>query len=147
MAIGGVDTQTGNQLAALRNTQPSRAEELRAQQDARESQEARAGAQDTSETENRESRFGTAETAADRTGFSSPASTLDSQSLTALIQATQQQDTAGLPTDQTDGEAEASNEARQQQVASGNSTNSLAPGTTAGVADGSTDTRGVSLLV
>lgn len=147
MAIGGVDTQTGSRLAALRNAQPSRAEELRNQQDTREAQEARAGTQDTSTAESREARFGTADTAADRTGFSSPASTLDSPSLTALIQATQEQDTTELPTDETDGETVASDETRQQQLAAGNSTNSLAPGTTAGVADGSADTRGVSLLV
>lgn len=149
MAIGGVDTQAGTQLSALRNAQTSRTEDARAQQEAQDARFISSGA---TETESRESRFGTTETGTEQSGFGSPTTTLDSQSLSALILTTQQQagpqgQSPAQGEEQNDAQSAAADETRQQQVVAGNSTNSLAPGTTAGVANGSTDTRGVSLLV
>lgn len=143
MAIGGVETQSTAQLSTLRNTQTARTEDTRAQQ---EVQDARFISSGATETESVAARSGVNEDVADRFGFGTPATTLDSQSLSTLIQATQEQNDSQAQ-DDSDAESLAADETRQQQAVAGNSTNSLAPGTTAGLANGSTDTRGVSLLV
>jgi hypothetical protein len=170
MAIAGVDTQGSSQLSALRNTQqPSRAEENRAQ----ESQDARFGTTDTSQTEAREERFGDAASPLPGQGSSVPSTSLASGSLSALIQATQEQDTgptqtgAGqtestqtgttpigtAPTGSTQTEstqtgtaqAASAEDERQEEAAAPNSTNSLLPG--ASDRNGTGATGGVSVFV
>ncbi|WPZ33247.1 hypothetical protein T8K17_18640 [Thalassobaculum sp. OXR-137] len=145
MAIAGVDTQGSSQLSALRNTQqPSRAEENRAQ----ESQDARFGTSDTSQVEAREERFGDAASPLPGQGSSVPSTSLASESLSALIQATQEQDTgpAQTGTGQTDSaQAASEDEERQEEAAAPNSTNSLLPG--ASDRSGTGATGGVSVFV
>lgn len=137
MAIAGVDTQGGSQLSALRNNQPpSRADENRAQ----EAQESRFGTSDTTEVEARQDRFGTESSPPPGQGTSVPGTSLDSQSLSALIQATQEQDTGTA-------QAATEDEERQEEAAAPNSTNSLLPGASDQGGIGAGDTRGVSLFV
>jgi hypothetical protein len=151
MAIAGVDPQSSGSLTALRNVQQTpRNDDARAE----EAQAARLGTTDSSEAEGRLARLGTEENLGARQGTGVPGASLDSQSLNALIQVTQEQDgqvptggPASPATGATDSAEEAEDETRQQQVAAGNVTNSLAPGTTTGLANGAADTRGVSLLV
>lgn len=140
MAIAGVDTQSGSQLAALRNTQQTRTDESRSQQEA---QAARFGTTDATQTEDREARFGTESNVAERQGFGIPGTSLDSQSLSTVIQATQEAN---------DDDAQAAlaanqDEERQEDAEAGTVTNSLAPGTANGQANGTADPRGVSFLV
>ncbi|SDF11186.1 MULTISPECIES: hypothetical protein [Thalassobaculum] len=141
MAIAGVDTQGGSQLTALRNfQQPDRTDETRTQ----EAREARFGANDTSETEARQDRFGTESSPppgqGQGQGTSVPGTSLDNQSLSALIQATQEQDTQSA-------QAASQDEERQEEASAANSTNSLVPGASEQSGTGSGDGRGVSFLV
>ena len=139
MAIAGVDIQGSSQLNALRNTQqPNRADESRTQ----EAQEARFGTTDTSQAEARQERFGDEASPLPGQGSNVPATSLDSQSLGALIQATQEQDTG--PGQTGTGQASSQDEERQEEAAAPDSTNSLLPGATQ--QGGSNDTRGVSLF-
>lgn len=150
MAVGGVDAQAGTTLSALRNVgAQNRAETQRTD----EAREARLGTTNTSQTDAQQERAGIGQTggASLQTGGNAPGQALDSQSLNALIQATQEQDdrppaTTDAPTT-TGTDNDADDEARQQQVAAGNVTNSLTPGSVAGSGNSSADTRGVSLLV
>lgn len=137
MAIAGVDTQGGNTLAALRNAQQTnRTDETRSQQ----AQEARFGTTETTEAEDRQARFG-AETGADQQqGFTAPGNSLASNSLSALIQATQEQDQNAAAT-------ATETEEQDEEANAGNSTNSLLPGATDNNGSGFSDARGVSLLV
>lgn len=137
MAIAGVDTQGGSQLTALRNIQqPSPADDARAQ----EARDARFGTDDTSEAEARQDRFGTQSSPPPGQDSSVPGPSLDSQSLSALIQATQEQDTESA-------QAANEDEERQEEAGAANSTSSLLPGATAQSGTGTADTRGVSLFV
>jgi|GEM_PF-6848248 len=144
MAIAGIDTQGGNQFAILQNvSQRGQSEEARAEA----SQEARFGADSTSETEAQQARLGTEDNLGTQTGTGVPGQSLDSSSLNALIQAAQEQDDAA-PTVTTDAPAatgidEEQEEALLEQANAGNSTNSLAPGAPSGATDG----RGISFLV
>ena len=145
MAIAGVDTQGSAQLSALRNNQqPNRTDENRAQ----EAQDARFGTTDTSEADARQERFGDTASPLPGQGGNVPATSLDSQSLGTLIQATQEQDTGpGQTGTAQPGTAQAASqdEERQEEAAAPNSTSSLLPGATQ--QGGSADTRGVSLFV
>jgi hypothetical protein len=149
MAIAGVETPGGASLSALRNISsqnepaPLPVEQAQSEEQANSAQ---GGAQPSD-------LFGANTASQDQGGV--PGQTLDSQSLTALIQAAQEQDTAlqdepvAVTTDAptATGVDEAEEEARQAELAAGNSTNSLAPASNAGAANTSNDTRGVSLLV
>ena len=134
MAIAGVETQGFTQISNLRPTQQqNRTDDLRAQEAQESTFDA---AQSDAETR---AVNAAAETTPAPQGSGVPGTTLDSQSLSALLQATQEQDTETL-------QSAASDEERQEEASAPNSTNSLLPGAS-DQGGGNADPRGVSFLV